>query len=141
MTGRRSTRLRQRSAPLNTARPDDTSLSRLSVLDWIGVVVVASSGLLSLAIPLAVGPAFRRLSDSLGATPAPAGLLLQGWIPLVVGLSPLGLMAFALVVPQPLGRRRLVLVLAFALTVLAGALFLFALYGTLFSVAGAPTGP
>jgi hypothetical protein len=104
------------------------------------VVVVASSGLLSLAIPLAVGPAFRRLSDSLGATPPPAGLL-QGWIPLVVGLSPLGLMALALVVPQPLGRRRLMLVLAFALTVLAGALFLFALYGTLFSMAGAPTGP
>ena len=104
------------------------------------MVVVAGSGLLSLTLPLVVGPMFRRLSDSLGATAPAAGILLQGWIPVVVGLSPLGLVAYALGVPQPLGRRRLVLVLAFALTVLAGAVFLFAIYGTLFAMAGAPTG-
>jgi hypothetical protein len=103
------------------------------------VLVVTGSGLLSLAIPLAVGPMFRRLSDSLGPAAPPPGLLLQGWIPVALGLSPLVLVGVALAVPQPLGRRRLFLVLAFALTVLAGAVFLFAIYGTLFSMAGAPT--
>jgi len=101
-------------------------------------VVVASSGLLSLIVPLVVAPMFRRLSESVGAPP-PGAWLLQGWVPLALGLSPLALVAWALGVRQPLVRRRLILVLAFALTVLAGAISLFALYGALFSMAGATT--
>jgi hypothetical protein len=128
------------SAPLTTARPDDTSLSRLSVLDWIGVVVVAGSGAVSLVVPLVVAPMFRRLSESVGAPPGTGAGLLQGWIPLGLGLSPLALVAWALGVRQALRRRRLLLVLAFALTVLAGVVSLFALYGTLFTMAGAPAG-
>ena len=125
-------------APLTTAGPDDTSLGRLSVLDWIGAALVAISGLVSLALPLAVAPMFRRLSESLGAAP-PAGLgsVLQGWIPFTIGLAPLALVVYALAVRQPIHRRRLLLVLAFILTVLAGAMFLVALYGTLFKMAGA----
>ncbi len=125
-----------------TARPEDTSLTRLSVLDWIGVLVVAGSGLLSLGVPLLVVPMYRRLSESLGTTgPSFAGAVLQGWMPAALGLLPLALVAYALAVPQPLMRRRMVLVLAFALTVLASAVLLVALYGTLFQMAGAATGP
>ena len=102
-------------------------------------MVVAGSGVMSLVVPLVVAPMFRQLSASVGAPPGFGSGLLQGWIPFALGLSPLALMAWALAVPQPLGRRRLLLVLAFALTVLAGAVSLFALYGTLFSMAGAPT--
>lgn len=84
---------------------------------------------------------FQRLSDSLGAPPPSAARwLLQGWIPLAIGLGPLVLVAYAVGIRQSIARRRVVLVLAFALTVLAGAVFLFALYGTLFGMAGAPTG-
>jgi hypothetical protein len=101
-------------------------------------VVVAGSGVVSLVVPLVVAPMFRRLSESVGAPPG-AGLL-QGWIPLGLGLSPLDLVAWALGVRQALWRRRLLLVLAFALTVLAGAVSLFALYGTLFTMAGAAAG-
>ena len=103
------------------------------------MVVVAGSGLVSLVVPLVVAPMFRRLSASVGAPPDVWAGLLQGWVPLALGLSPLALVAWALGVRQTLGRRRLFLVLAFALTVLAGAISLFALYGTLFSMAGAPT--
>jgi hypothetical protein len=111
------------------------------VLDWIGVMLVAASGLVTLVLPLFVAPMFRRLSESLGsAAPSTAGTLLQGWTPVAVGLIPLALVVYALVVPQRLMRRRLILVLAFALTVLASALLLFALYGTLFSMAGAAAG-
>jgi hypothetical protein len=111
------------------------------VLDWIGVMLVAASGLVTLVLPLFVAPMFRRLSESLGAAaPSTAGSLLQGWTPVAVGLVPLALVVYALVVPQRLMRRRLILVLAFALTVLASALLLFALYGTLFSMAGAAAG-
>jgi hypothetical protein len=111
------------------------------VLDWIGVVLVVASGLVTLVLPLFVAPMFRRLSESLGATaPTMAGTLLQGWTPVAVGLVPLALVVYALAVPQPVMRRRLILVVAFALTVLASALLLFALYGTLFSMAGAAAG-
>jgi len=125
-----------------TPGPDDTSLTRLSVLDWIGVLVVGGSGLLSLLVPLLVVPIFRRLSESLGATaPSLASSVLQGWTPVALGLFPLVLVAYALGVRQPLIRRRLLLVLAFAVTVLASAVLLIALYGTLFNMAGAPMGP
>ncbi len=120
------------------APPDAASLSRLSVLDWIGVLVVGGSGLLSLTVPLVVAPMYRRLSESLGATaPSFAGSVLQGWWPAALGLFPLALVGYALAVPQPLNRRRLLLVLAFALTVLASGVLLVAFYGTLFHLAGA----
>jgi len=122
-----------------TASPDDTSLGRLSVLDWIGVVLVASSGLLSLVVPFTLGPIFRHLSESLGAPPGSSPGLLQGWLPVTLGVAPLALVVWALGVRQSLGRRRLLLVVAFALTVLAGAVSLVAVYGALFRMAGAPT--
>ena len=132
-----------RSQPaLTTARPDDTSLARLSVLDWIGAALVAVSGLVTLAVPLFVAPMFRRLSESLGAAgPSVGGTVLQGWTPVLVGLGPLALAVYAVAFPQPLMRRRVLLLIAFALTVLASAVLLFALYGTLFSVAGGAAGP
>lgn len=128
-----------RASP-TTAGPDDTSLGRLSLLDWIGVVLVASSGVLSAVVPLALGPMFRRLSESLGAPPGTSVGLLQGWIPVTLGVAPLVLVVWALGVRQSIGRRRLLLVVAFALTVLAGAVSLLALYSALFSMAAAPTG-
>jgi hypothetical protein len=123
-----------------SAGPDDTSLGRLSLLDWIGVVLVTSSGLLSGVVPLVLAPMFRRLSESLGAPPGASVGLLQGWIPVTLGVAPLVLVVWALGVRQSIGRRRLLLVVAFALTVLAGAVSLLALYGALFSMAAAPTG-
>jgi hypothetical protein len=84
---------------------------------------------------------FGRLSESLGTPPpSPGRWLLRGWIPVAVGVGPLLLVGYALAVRQSIVRRRVMLVLAFALTVLAGAVFLVALYATLFGMAGAPTG-
>jgi hypothetical protein len=84
---------------------------------------------------------FGRLSESLGSPPpSPGRGLLQGWVPVALGVGPLVLVGYALAVRQSIIRRRVLLVLAFALTVLAGVVFLFALYTTLFSIAGAPTG-
>lgn len=100
--------------------------------------MVALSGLVSLALPLAVAPMFRRLSESVGAgAPGGFGSVLQGWLPFALGLAPLALVVYALAVRQSVARRRLFLVLAFMLTVLAGGVFLVALYATLFSMAGA----
>ena len=105
------------------------------------MLVVGGSGLMSLAVPLLVAPMYRRLSESLGATgPSSASWVLEGWVPAALGLLPLALVAYALAVPQPLMRRRMVLVAAFALSVVASAVVLIALYGTLFGMAGAITG-
>jgi len=119
--------------------PDaDNSLSRLSVLDWIGILVVGASGLFALAVPVFIAPVFRHLAESLGVTGSSlTSKLLQGWVPAVVGVLPLGVLGYALAVPQSLIRRRMFILLAFALTVLAGAILLVAFYGTLFATAGA----
>src|SRR5262249_45970364 len=99
------------------------------------------SGVVTLVLPLFVAPMFRRLAESLGqAAPSTASTVLQGWTPVAVGLIPLALVVYALAVPQRLMRRRLVLTLAFALTVLASAVPLVAFYGALFSMAGAAAG-
>ena len=119
----------------------DTSLSSLSVLDWIGVLLVGASGLFGLAVPLFIAPVFRHLAESLGVTGSSlSSSLLQGWVPAVVGVLPLGVLGYALVVPQSVLRRRMLIVVAFALTVLAGVMLLFAFYGTLFAAAGAAAG-
>jgi hypothetical protein len=119
----------------------DTSLSRLSVLDWIGVLLVGGSGVLGLIIPALIAPMFRRLSESLGATgPSLAAWILQGWVPVSLAVLPLAVLALALAIPQPLMRRRMLLVLAFALTVVAAGALLVALYGTIFAMAGAAAG-
>jgi len=116
----------------------DNALSQLSVLDWIGVLIVAASGVITLLFPLFIGPMFGRLATSLGATaPSTGSWLLQGWVPLLLGVLPLALVAYALAVPLPLLRRRLLLAAAFALTILASVVLLFAVYGALFSMAGA----
>ncbi|MGZ6133704.1 MAG: hypothetical protein ACXWK9_04560 [Myxococcaceae bacterium] len=120
----------------------ETSLSRLSLLDWIGVLVVAGSGAFGLLVPALIAPMFTRLSESLGATgPSLASWVLHGWVPVSLAVLPLAVLACALVVPQTVTRRRMLLLLAFTLTVFATAALLFALYGTLFSIAGAASGP
>ena len=119
----------------------DTSLSSLTVLDWSGILLVAASGLFALAVPLFIAPVFRHLSESLGVSGSSlSSSLLQGWVPAVVGALPLGVLGFALAVPQSVMRRRILIVVAFALTVLAGVMLLFAFYGTLFAAAGAAAG-
>ncbi|HSP20012.1 MAG TPA: hypothetical protein VLQ79_10875 [Myxococcaceae bacterium] len=124
------------------SKAPDTSLARLSLLDWIGVLVVGGSGAFGLLVPVLIAPMFRRLSDSLGSTgPSLASWVLQGWVPASIAVLPLAVLACALAVPRSVMRRRLLLLLAFALTVFATAVLLFALYGTLFSLAGAAAGP
>ena len=104
-------------------------------------MLVAASGLVTLVLPLFVVPMFRRLTESLGpAAPSTAGTMLQGWAPVAAGLIPLGLVVYAIAVRQPVMRRRLILVLAFALTVLASVFLLVAIYGALFAMAGAASG-
>jgi hypothetical protein len=116
---------------------DPKSLSQLSVMDWIGVLMVGASGLGGLLFPLFVAPMFRRLSDALGG-PAPSGAasFLQGWTPALLGLLPVALVVYALGVPQSLGRRRLVLVLAFALTIVESVVLLLGTYSALFNAMG-----
>ena len=117
------------------APTDPTSLQRLTVLDWLGVLLVTTSGLFGLAFPLVVAPVFRRMSDQLAARPVGlAGILLGGWLPVILGLVPLGLLAVALAVRQTVGRRRLLLVLAFIFTVIEAVLLLLGMYGLMFTV-------
>jgi hypothetical protein len=114
--------------------PDSTSLQRLTVLDWLGVLLVGASGLLGIAFPLLVLPLFRRVTEQLAARPTGlAGAMLGGWLPTILGALPLGLLVVALAVRQGLGRRRLLLVLAFALTVIEAVVLLAGTYGLLFT--------
>jgi hypothetical protein len=128
------------SSPNNQVRDaanDGKALARLSLLDWIGVLMVGASGVGGLLFPLFVAPIFRRLSDALGGpTPSGAASFLQGWTPALLGLLPVALVVYALAVPQSLGRRRLVLVLAFALTIVESVVLLWGTYSALFNAMG-----
>ena len=116
------------------APSDSTSLSQLTVFDWVGVLLVASSGLFGVAFPLLVAPLFRRMMEQLAARPAGlGGMLLGGWVPALLGLFPLGLVVVALAVRQSIGRRRLLLVLAFALTIVEAVVLLVGMYGLMFT--------
>jgi len=128
-------------APALATDAPDTSLASLTWLDWMGVLVVSTSGLFALGVPLFVAPVFRRLGESLGAqAPSLPAALLQGWTPVLVGALPLALLAYGLVVRQSVARRRVALLLAFVLTVVECVVFLLALYATLFVAAGSAAG-
>ena len=117
------------------AGSDPNSLSRFTLFDWIGVLLVSASGLFGLAFPLVVAPVFRRMGEQIGATPTGLGaVLLGGWVPVLLGVLPLGLLVVALAVRQGVGRRRLLLVLAFALTVVEAVVLLIGMYGLMFTV-------
>jgi hypothetical protein len=114
---------------------DPTSLARMTVFDWVGVLLVASSGLFGLAFPLFVAPVFRKMTEQMGASPIGLGaVLLGGWLPVLVGALPLALVVLALGVRQGLGRRRLLLGLAFLLTVVEALVLLIGMYGLYFTV-------
>jgi hypothetical protein len=125
------------SAAVTPAANESSSVGQLTVLDWIGAFLVGVSGLFGLAFPFFVSPVFRRLTDSLGAAP-PTGILglLQGWGPALAGLLPLAMVAYALIAPQSLARRRVLLLLAFALTVVESVVLLVSTYATLFRAMG-----
>jgi hypothetical protein len=114
---------------------DPTSLARMTVFDWVGVLLVASSGLFGLAFPLFVAPVFRKMTEQMGASPIGLGaVLLGGWLPVLVGALPLALVVLALGVRQGLGRRRVLLGLAFVLTVVEALVLLIGMYGLYFNV-------
>jgi hypothetical protein len=124
-------------SPGAPAAKESSSLGQLTVLDWIGAFLVGVSGLFGLAFPLFIGPVFRRLADSMGvAQPTGFFALVQGWAPAFFGLLPLTMVAYAVFVPQSLGRRRLVLLAAFALTVLESVVLLVSVYASLFNAMG-----
>jgi hypothetical protein len=115
---------------------DDRSLAQLSLMDWIGVVVVVASGLGGVLFPVLVWPIVRQMSEALGTPPSTGASLLRGWAPAIFGLPPLLLVGYALLVPQRLARRRIALVVAFVLTIVESAAFLIAMYATLFTAMG-----
>jgi len=120
---------------VTAAGSDPNSLSRFTVFDWIGVLLVSASGLFGLAFPLIVAPVFRRMVEEIRATPSGLGaVLLGGWVPVFLGLVPLALLAVALAVRQSVGRRRLLLVFAFTLTVVEAVVLLIGMYGLMFTV-------
>lgn len=117
------------------AGSDSTSLSQLTVLDWVGVLLVTASGLFGAAFPLLVAPTFQRMTTQIGAAPGSlGGLLLGGWAPMLLGGVPLAVIVIALGLRQSLARRRVLLVLAFALTVMEAAVLLIGMYGLMFTV-------
>ena len=64
-------------------------------------------------------------------------VLLGGWLPVLVGALPLALVVLALGVRQGVGRRRMLLALAFVLTVVEALVLLIGMYGLMFTVVDA----
>lgn len=113
-------------------------IAELTVLDWVGVVLVGLGCLFCALFPFLVAPAFARMFAELKSAELPdiTQLGLTVWFPLMLGLNPASIVFYALSGRLTLGRRRLFLVLAFLLSMAASGVLLYAMYAPIFQLAG-----
>ncbi|MFO0722199.1 MAG: hypothetical protein U1E65_00365 [Myxococcota bacterium] len=114
----------------------DQAEQELSAGDWIGAVVGGLVTFVLFVFPIAIGPTFERMFQDFGGTlPKVTELVLQIWFAPLLGVLPLGLLAFGLA-QGPLRRRRLALVLAFLVGATELGLVIWAVYLPVFALAG-----
>ena len=114
-------------------------MKELTALDWIAVVLVGVGALFCIGFPFLIAPAFAAMFADFGtreALPQLTRLGLTIWFPLMLGLNPASIAFYALSGHHTLGRRRLLIVVAFVLSLLASGLCLAAMYAPVFALAG-----
>ena len=109
----------------------------LTAGDWIGVILVGLCVLFCFQFPLVMGPAYARMFTDFGsALPPLTELGLTTWFPLMLGLNPASIAFYAVAGPHPMGRRRLLIVVAFGMGLVAVGVLIAAMYQPIFSIAG-----
>jgi hypothetical protein len=115
-------------------------LAELTILDWIGLVVVVPAVVFLLAAPLVVTPGFAEMFASFGSDsslPAITRLVMSWWLPPVLAVVPVALVLAAITGRRSLGTRRLLGVVAFLCGAAGAALYLVGMYAPVYAIAGA----
>ena len=114
-----------------------TALSQLTALDWIGVTLVVFPCLFCMQFPFVLAPIFAGLlADMGGPVPPLTTLVLQPWLAPTLAVVPLLVLAAGLLMRLSIGRRRLLIVVAFVVGASIAGLCLAGLYAPIFSLAG-----
>lgn len=117
----------------------ENPLSELTALDWIAVVGVGCGALFCFLFPFLIAPTFTKMFLDFGNAaelPNITQLGMTTWFPLMLGLNPASVVFHALSGKHTLGRRRLLIVAAFVLALIACGICLVAMYAPIFALAG-----
>lgn len=115
-----------------------STLSQLTVLDWIGTSLACLGTLACLQFPFFVAPAYKGMfADFGGPLPTATGLVLSLWFPLLVGLAPLVLLVLGLATNVALSTRRILIVASFLVSLGDFGFLVISLYLPLFEIARA----
>lgn len=118
-------------------RDSDNPLEELTALDWIAVVGVCAAALFCFQFPFLTAPHFAKMfADFGGELPDLTQLAMTTWFPLMLGLNPASIVFHALSGKHTLGRRRLLIVVAFVVGLIACGVCLVAMYAPVFAIAG-----
>lgn len=117
-----------------------TNNGSFTVLDWLGVALVALMGQGLILFRILVVPIFTAMyADLVGPLPTATALVSTRWFVPLLAVLPQGILAvgFALWAKLSLGQRRALVVSAFLLALAAIAFGLVSLYLPILSIAGA----
>jgi type II secretory pathway component PulF len=110
----------------------------LTALDWIAAILDIVVGFSLLAVPFAVTPAFLSMFEEFGGQlPAITLFVARSWFPIASGFLVLALTGAGLFSRMPLKTRRALLVAAFFIGLILGAVYLWGMYAPVFELAGA----
>jgi hypothetical protein len=110
----------------------------LTALDWIAAILDMLVGLFLLAAPFAITPAFVSMFEEFGADlPGITVFVTRSWYPIASGFLVLVLTGSGLISPMPMKTRRALIVAAFLIGLVLGAIYLWGLYAPIFGLAGA----
>ncbi len=115
----------------------ENPLQHLTALDWIAVAGVGAGALFCFQFPFLIAPRFAKMfADFGGPLPDLTQLGMTIWFPLLLGLNPASVAIHALSGKHSLGKRRLLIVAAFLMALVASGLCLAAMYMPIFALAG-----
>lgn len=110
----------------------------LTALDWIAATLDIAVGFTLLAVPFAVTPAFISMFEEFGGQlPGITLFVARSWYPLASGFLVLALTGAGLFSRMPLKTRRALLVAAFFIGLVLGAVYLWGMHAPIFELAGA----
>lgn len=111
---------------------------QLTIVDWIGVLVVALGVAFLMVFPFAVADRFAAVFRELGGPlPAVSRLVLTPWFSPAVALVPVGLLVAAFTRRPSLGVWRALVAGAFATVLVSTTVCMVGLYAPIVALAGA----
>ena len=115
----------------------ENPLKELTALDWIAVLLVCAGALFCFLFPFLIAPRFAKMfADFGGELPNITQLGMTVWFPLMLGLNPASIVFHALSGKHTLTKRRLLIVGAFVMAMVACGVCLISVYAPIFALAG-----